>query len=203
MFHFKSAELIKLQYSQYSDVPVAVAQPTGQPEHVVGGEPGGRGAVVVNQQAHGGHPLEIPPEAATTSALGNKAAPGHDVFAGDEEKEARRESASISQAAEEPLDMDDKIVSTVVVFEEADEQLPQHGDHIVTEEIVVTHVVEAEETSTSIVYVDETVGVDAEDPNEVEHVLEENSHKAEEPLDQDGTEAEIIRNELFPEEADA
>lgn len=183
-----------------------MAAPTGVATQVVGGQDGGRGAVVVDQ-ADLVEPAHEEPDIDTTNALWNQAEPGRDVFAGELVKEVRSESVA-GQALDDSLEEEEeeKIISTVYM---------PVGQ---VEEMETTSAAEAEEPMETVEVV-ETVFV--EEPGEAEDVTEPSTstttdYKVEEendeeekvkkaggPLGHDETEAEMARNELFPEEADA
>ncbi len=183
-----------------------MATPTTAP--VVGGEEGGRGAVVVDQAAlvHSKEAEEI----GTTSALGNHAEPGRDIFAGELGREARSDVVSKSkQAQEEPREEEEeKIFSTVRApgGQEVTTSSPTSAEaEAETESPAAT--LGAEEEPTIAEDVSESPEVAVTDSSSVEEEEEEiklgEVKEPQDPLDRDEAEAEAVRKQLsFPEETD-
>jgi dolichyl-phosphate-mannose-protein mannosyltransferase len=85
-----------MQYAQYAGIVPPTPQRSEPPVATVGGEPGGRPPVLVNDQIP-----KIPVEKEQTTVAFGKAEPGVDIFAGDAVKDIKSEHAAPSPPAEE------------------------------------------------------------------------------------------------------
>lgn len=85
-----------MQYSQYGGVVPATPQKSEPPVATIGGEPGGRPPIVVDEQIP-----EKPVEKEQTTVAFGKAEPGVNVFAGEPVKDLKSEFATQSLPADE------------------------------------------------------------------------------------------------------
>lgn len=160
------------------------AAPTpSSPATAVGGEGQGRAEVVVDGDAVGQAP---PPENAdTTKAVGGQPAPGHDVFAGEPIKDIKSEPAGERQLIDKEFST--VLVSTAgsaaVVSEPAE---PSLVPEVVGESETVASEANVGAKGTTAVVHDMDVDVDP--------VLQG-------PLEHDEQEAELVRSELYAEDA--
>ncbi|KAI0303009.1 hypothetical protein BC826DRAFT_965650 [Russula brevipes] len=96
-------DLTALQYSQYKGAIHATPQESvavPPPLATVGGEPGGRGAMVIEDHLDD-HILNEPPQAEKTSVAAGKAEPGRDIFAPAPQAEIKSEKDAIPPLVED------------------------------------------------------------------------------------------------------
>ncbi|KAJ3557194.1 hypothetical protein NM688_g1605 [Phlebia brevispora] len=164
-------------YSDYN-AGVGAATPQKSPAvATVGGEAGGRGAVVVEDNLGGA--ANLPPEdkADTTTIAFGQAEPGHDIFGGND----LEKSSQVNEPAVEPGEQEPKEVSVVMAAQQTSGVVQDAAEPDAVEN-------ESEEDSTSEAVPDATSDSQPE------------PEKTEGPQGETEEEAERARKELFPEE---
>ncbi|THG94769.1 hypothetical protein EW026_g6769 [Hermanssonia centrifuga] len=160
-------------YSQYT---VAVAPtPTKSPAVVtVGGERGGRGAVVVEDNLEKAANLPVKDSPDTTTLAFGQAEPGHDVFGGDRVEQVKSEGTPAVKPVED--DRESKEISEI--------QTPAPGTQEDSQEPVASETISLSASSTESASIDSQV----------------ESDKTQGPSEEGEAEAEKARNELFPDD---
>lgn len=173
------------QYSQYSGIVAATPQKSEIPVATIGGEPGGRPPIVVDEN------IPEPPvdKDQTTTAGFGKAEPGHDVFAGEPQKDIKSD-----HAVQPPLPADDKEISSV--FSQTPSESPSES-------------IEESKAAASPSGPAKPVGETAEFKIQTSPAKEEKEDKKEEekkepqgPLDEHAAEADRAAQDLFPDAGD-
>ncbi|KAG1740311.1 glycosyltransferase family 39 protein [Suillus lakei] len=182
-------------YSQYSGVTVPTLNRT-TPMATIGGEPGGRAAIVVEDKL--GQDGVAPPQDEQGTAIPIGAPePGRDVFAKDKQKEIKSQMIALQDV---PVIVDEKEIS-VVTFE------PTRG----APEVVAEQKEEAQVPEGSVSGTDEpedqahpeAVNI-PEEKVEVEVGEDIDAHrKSHGPLDHEEAIADQVAHELYPEARDA
>ncbi|KAK0455735.1 glycosyltransferase family 39 protein [Desarmillaria tabescens] len=172
-------------YSQYGTAAAPTPQKSNIPVATIGGEPGGRAAIIVEDNAQ--EPEVINPEEHTTTIGVGKPEPGRDIFAGAPVKDVPSQPAKHVQ--QEMEISEEKEISSVgqPTKEEAKTQIQ-------TEEKVTVE--KAEEKP---VVKDEDPAPPAAEPEPEPVPVAE---KPAGPLGEADAEADKIAHELYPEEAD-
>jgi dolichyl-phosphate-mannose-protein mannosyltransferase len=93
----RAVPLIHVQYSQYNGVVAATPQKSGIPVATIGGEPGGRAPIIVDEPVAQAGPAEE-----HTSIVAGKAEPGRDIFAGKPINDVQSSHVQHPPAADPP-----------------------------------------------------------------------------------------------------
>jgi len=182
-----SCESFYDDYSQYSGAILATPQKSAiasPPLEVIGGGPGGRGAVVVED--HLGQAANIPPESEETQVNAEKAEPGRDIFARPPKAEIKSQN---------------KVVVPPVVEENEPKAISIVGVSSSSEAL------QDEKASETPAYIDNaasTVSPDDVSPSPPVDTLsmaesEVPKAKVHGPMDAEQAEADEVRQELFPD----
>ncbi|KIY68208.1 glycosyltransferase family 39 protein [Cylindrobasidium torrendii FP15055 ss-10] len=187
-------------YDQYSPTTAAkiAGEPVASKVATIGGEPGGRGAMVIEDIIK---PAEDA-EAETSKALGAQPEPGNDIFEGKNKHEPSQPAANEVKKQVVPED-EEKIVSVVDLGEEpvadevetkaAEEDKPFQGK---------APAVQDEDPLGSADEADTNAGAVGEDPVPAQAAGKEESKKESGPLGEAEAVADKIAHELYPEDVD-
>jgi hypothetical protein len=174
-----------VQYSQYKGAILATPQKSlagSQPVATIGGEPAGRGAIVVHDDL--GQAPNVPPQGEQTSVNAVKAEPGHDIFAQSPQGEVKSENKAVLSPVE---DNEPKAISSIGLTLQSDVLSKQ--DETPSEKPA--------ESASAVSQQDDSPSPshDASSPTSSEVA----KAKVQGPLDAEQAEADEVRQELFPD----
>jgi dolichyl-phosphate-mannose-protein mannosyltransferase len=180
-----SCESFFNDYSQYNGAILATPQKSlagSQPVATIGGEPAGRGAIVVHDDL--GQAPNVPPQGEQTSVDAGKAEPGHDVFAQSPQGEVKSDNKVALSPVE---DNEPKAISSI--------GLTSHSDVLSKQDEIASE--KPAESASTVSQQDGSPSPsdDASSPASSEAV----KAKVQGPLDAEQAEADEVRQELFPD----
>jgi dolichyl-phosphate-mannose-protein mannosyltransferase len=166
-----------LQYSQYAGIAPPTPQKSDPPVATIGGEPGGRPPVVVDEQI----PV-MPIEKEQTTVAFGQAEPGVDIFAGEPIKDIKS-----NHEVAPSLPVEEKEISSAFI---------QPSPEILVDAKVEEPVIAAG-SSTSEYTVKDDVSIQTHPATEAK--VEVQAQKEAQPLDEPAAEAVRAAKELYPE----
>jgi dolichyl-phosphate-mannose-protein mannosyltransferase len=172
-----------MQYSQYKGAILATPQKSltgSQPVATIGGEPAGRGAIVVQDDL--GQAPNVQGE--QTSMDAGKAEPGRDIFAQSPQGEVKSENKVVLSPSG---DNEPKAISSI--------GLTSHGDVLSKQDEIALE--RPAESASSISQQDGSPSSSAEASSPASS--EGAKAKVQGPLDAEQAEADEVRQELFPD----
>lgn len=187
--------------SHYNGAIAPTPQQSKMGVATIGGEPGGRGAIVVEDNFGQDNNAALP-KAEETFVDAAKAEPGRDIFAKGDKKDIK----SDAQVPVQENDVREKEVSSVGVAESSITPASASASAAAAEEKVagnapaVQHSAESSlSPATSDAEVKAAASSSSPVASESQAIPEPVRHKAEGPLGAEEAEAEEVRNELFPD----
>ncbi|KAG2124692.1 glycosyltransferase family 39 protein [Suillus clintonianus] len=183
------------EYSQYSGVTVPTLNRT-IPMATIGGEPGGRAAIVVEDKL-GQDGVAPPQDEQSTAVLNGAPEPGRDIFAKDKQKEIKSQMIALQDV---PVIVDEKDIS-VVTFEPTTAAAPEiaaGGKEEVKVQEGNVGTGEPEDQAHP-----EVIGILEEEIEAIVGEDDDDYRKPHGPLDHEEAIADQVAHELYPEARDA